>query len=227
MPAAAERPVPREAERFFAAVGRGDLRAARAELAPRTTVRWADLNRQRPARLEELREQVAGCERGDYTVSRQLEDPALTRVHLHWFCQGKPDVATNLEARGGRLHSVEFGPPIVPVALPPGFHLPQRDPDPPETVARMFLSGAVGGRDEGWAGTFMAPGMQVLDRRSGLTVAFTAIADHVERCGLAAIERSGASAAVSRWTCPDGVRLILFTVAGEKVGRVELAGATP
>jgi hypothetical protein len=91
----------------------------------------------------------------------------------------------------------------------------------------MFLSGAVGGRDEGWAGTFMAPGMQVLDRRSGLTVAFTAIADHVERCGLAAIERSGASAAVSRWTCPDGVRLILFTVAGEKVGRVELAGATP
>lgn len=226
IPAAAQRPVPQEVERFSAAVGRGDLRAARAELAPRAAIRWSDLRRRRAARLEELPGQAAGCQRSSYSVTRDLEDPGLTQVYWQWFCVGKPDVATRLETRGGRLRAVEFGPPIIPVALPPGVHL-QRDPDPPERVARMFLSGAVGGRDERWARIFMAPDMEVLDRSSGRTVAFAAIADHVEPCGLAAIERDGANAAVSRWTCPDGGRLILFALVGEDIARVELAAAAP
>lgn len=225
-PAAAQRPVPREVERFAAAVGRGDLRAARAELAPRAAIRRTDMRSRRAARLEELPRQAAGCQRSGYSVTRDLEDPHLTTVHLQWFCVDKPDVATRLETRGGRLRAVEFGPPLIPVALPPGVQL-QRAPDPPERIARMFLSNAVGGRDERWARDFMAPDMQVLDRSSGRTVAFAAIADHVERCGLAALERDGAQAAVSRWTCPDRGRLILFTLVGEHIARVELAAAAP
>jgi hypothetical protein len=221
---AAERPTPPAAQRFVAALSRGDLRTAQSLMAPGEAI--TDINpviergvTPTPVTLATIAAAVRNCRSTPPDTSRDLADPSNFHVFLDWEC-GEDVTSINLDVVGGRIGGIEVQfRPIPLVQPPPGWVEPLR---PPPELADGFLRALVGARDFRGAGEYLTKSAVLIDRRSGRRTSLTAIANHVEPCTLGEISSAPERAAIARWTCPSGPRFILIGYDRNNVSRVEI-----
>ena len=220
-PAVAERPVPSSAQRFEAALSRGDLRTAQGLIAPGEAITEFNPTGGTPAPvpLANVTAAVSNCRSARPSASRNLREPSQTHVFLSWNC-GRNAVSINLDVLGGRMTRIHamFGGAIPVVAYSPGT-VPLFSA---ALLAEGFLMQLVGERDFHGARRSMIATASLLDRRSGRRVSLAAIADHVEACALREVAVGDGRIVVTRWTCPTEPHAILIGLDRNDVSRVEI-----